>query len=57
MQSDVKANHNKFYIMQVLRHSVHGNTILFTRYGRVGDRGVTNTEDGNCIKEYEKTFK
>ena len=40
MWSDVKDNHNKFYIMQVLQHKASGTNTLFTRYGRVGDRGV-----------------
>jgi poly [ADP-ribose] polymerase len=40
MWSDVKDNHNKFYIMQVLQHKASGANTLFTRYGRVGDRGV-----------------
>jgi len=38
MCSDVKDNHNKFYIMQVLSKGTA--YFLWTRYGRVGYDGV-----------------
>lgn len=38
MWTDVKANHNKYYIMQVLKKG--NNYYLWTRYGRVGYDGV-----------------
>jgi poly [ADP-ribose] polymerase len=55
MWSDVKNNHNKFYIMQVLQGN--GSTHLFTRYGRVGDKGqVSFVPNGNAANEYRKTY-
>jgi WGR domain len=41
MWSDVKDNHNKFYIMQVLRAS-NGSYSYWNRYGRVGYDGVSS---------------
>ena len=38
MWSDIKANHNKFYISQALE--CNGDYSLWTRYGRVGIDGV-----------------
>jgi len=56
MWSDVKDNHNKFYVCQVLQDGA--NTFLFTRYGRVGDSGtVSFTPSLNAAKEYHKTYK
>jgi hypothetical protein len=42
MNSDCGANHNKFYILQLLklRNSNDDRCWLHTRYGRVGDPGV-----------------
>ena len=42
--SDLKKNHNKFYIQQVLQRKgqtgASHSAIVFTRYGRVGVNGV-----------------
>lgn len=39
-QSNVQANNNKFYILQILQHeSIVNNFIFFTRWGRVGVPG------------------
>ena len=59
LMSDVKNNNNKFYIIQVVQTAGASNIFLFTRYGRVGDRGVTSFDQqfGNASKEYFKTFK
>ena len=39
-QSNIQANNNKFYILQVLRHNTNPNQyIFFTRWGRVGVPG------------------
>jgi len=39
MWSDLKNNHNKFYICQVLRKKIGNGLLLYTRYGRVGANG------------------
>jgi len=41
MWSDLKNNHNKYYIAQVLEPKpANGKAYLWTRYGRVGNDGV-----------------
>ena len=44
MMSDIKNNHNKFYIVQVIESIVPlaPQAYLWTRYGRVGNDGVSN---------------
>jgi len=58
-QVDIIRNSNKFYIIQLLTDST--NYYLFTRYGRVGDKGVYShklyTNKTQAISEYLKTFK
>ncbi len=40
-QSNVNANNNKFYIIQILQHETNPNNfIFFTRWGRVGVPGM-----------------
>ena len=36
MKTEIKANNNKFYIVQVLKRKGTDNYFHFTRYGRVG---------------------
>ena len=43
MWSDIKNNHNKFYVAQALQHT-NGSYYLWTRYGRVGLDGVGSPE-------------
>ena len=43
MWTDLKNNHNKFYVSQGLQHN-NGSFSLWTRYGRVGSNGVGNAE-------------
>ena len=43
MWSDIKNNHNKFYVAQALQHT-NGSYYLWTRYGRVGLDGVGTPE-------------
>jgi len=38
-QSNLDANNNKFYIIQVLVHETTGNHHLYNRWGRVGVPG------------------
>ena len=44
MWSDIKENHNKFYVAQALQHTKTGEYYLWTRYGRVGLDGVGSPE-------------
>ena len=39
MKSELKANNNKFYIVQVLKRKRDNRFFSFTRYGRVGSTG------------------
>jgi predicted DNA-binding WGR domain protein len=42
MCSDVKNNHNKFYIIQILQHALYNTIHYWNRYGRVGEDGVSD---------------
>lgn len=44
MWSDLKNNHNKFYILQALKETATGRGYLWTRYGRVGADGVKSLD-------------
>lgn len=63
MNSDCGNNHNKFYILQLvkLRNSSDKRCWLHTRYGRVGDPGVQGMAFHNDLsageKAYNKTYK
>lgn len=60
-QTDIcgSSNTNKFYIMQLINDGY--NTSLYTRYGRIGEKGVIRTKTfcsiNSGIKEFEKLFK
>lgn len=41
MCADLKNNNNKFYVCQVLESISNSSTFFWTRYGRVGDQGVS----------------
>lgn len=60
MWSDIKQNHNKFYIIQALKHS-SGSFHLWTRYGRVGIDGVGSNEglmdQVSAIGSYNKKYR
>jgi predicted DNA-binding WGR domain protein len=60
MWSDLKDNHNKFYVAQALK-SKFGNYSLWTRYGRVGVAGVSENKDiyglNDVVKEFLKVEK
>ena len=62
--SDLKANHNKFYIAQVLvTNSLFGNNsvgYVYTRYGRVGVTGVKSCHGmdfDKAVREYCKVTR
>ena len=42
MKSELKANNNKFYIVQVLKKKSTNDFWTFVRYGRVGTSGTTS---------------
>jgi poly [ADP-ribose] polymerase len=58
-QSNIEANNNKFYIIQLLQNENSTNEfVLFTRWGRVGVQGqsaeqILKNKDV-AIKEYNK---
>lgn len=57
-QTDIKTNKNKFYIAQILTDNT--NYYLYTRYGRVGNKGVCflkKMSEFNSINVFHKTFK
>ena len=61
MKSELKANNNKFYIVQVLKRKRDNLYFTFTRYGRVGSIGnkdltpYSNTDD--ATKYYNKQVR
>ena len=62
--SDLKKNHNKFYIVQVLQKkvlpSLDNIAYLYTRYGRVGVDGVKSIDTFACpaaIGKYHKNSR
>lgn len=60
MKADCANNNNKFYIIQVLKNKGSAKTFFYTRYGRVGDSGVSDLveiETKNAVKEYQKKLK
>jgi poly [ADP-ribose] polymerase len=60
MWSDIKNNHNKFYVAQALQHT-NGSYYLWTRYGRVGLDGVGTPETypslEACTAAYNKKHR
>ena len=54
-QTNIAKNNNKFYILQIL---TDGKIYyLWTRYGRVGDRGVGSYKEFNILSEAEQAFR
>ena len=59
-KTELVANNNKFYVMQIVQKSNGAVTGLYSRYGRVGDRGVENMDYcdiESAKKKYVKTVK
>ena len=58
-QVDVNANNNKFYIVQVIDDSPRFH--VFTRYGRVGQKGVSGlksfTSQNTAISKFNEVYK
>lgn len=58
-QTDIEANKNKFYIIQVIK--MGSKYIYYTRYGRLGDSGKPDhkefTSSSAAIAAFEKQFK
>ncbi|KAH7930598.1 PARP-domain-containing protein [Leucogyrophana mollusca] len=61
-QTEVGANKNKFYVIQLL-HPIGNNTscMLYTRWGRVGENGQSQTKGPwyapVAVSEFKKQFK
>ena len=60
-QSNLGANNNKFYIIQVLEQKSNGNLFFWSRWGRVGVPGQNNLmgplDKKQAITSYEKKYK
>ena len=60
-QTDIKRGSNKFYIMQILKPPAHKYYYLWTRYGRVGEKGNSNVatfeSEYSAIRKFEATFR
>ena len=58
-QTDIGANKNKFYIMQLIE--ANKGFIVYIRYGRIGERGTTNNKQFSskapAITFFEKQFR
>lgn len=60
MKSDLKANNNKFYIIQVLKEKSSGRLYFYKRYGRVGENGVQIKDllsEAVFLNEYNKAYR
>ncbi|XP_015084364.2 LOW QUALITY PROTEIN: poly [ADP-ribose] polymerase 2-like [Solanum pennellii] len=60
-QTNVENNDNEFYIIQVLENDCGGNFLVYTRWGRVGEKGETKisgpyTYAGDATSEFEHKF-
>ena len=59
-QTDIDANKNKFYIMQIIKIS-NNSFKLFIRYGRIGEPGKVLSSDfvdaDSAIYDFKKQFK
>lgn len=61
-QSDVGANMNKFYILQMLEHKQTNEVYVYFRWGRLGVKGSDclipfRRDTGAAIAEFESKFK
>jgi len=61
-QSNIQANNNKFYILQILRHNTNPNQfIFFTRWGRVGVPGqqapIFCPNSASAIVQYNRKLR
>ncbi|KAI9359209.1 poly polymerase 3-like protein [Zopfochytrium polystomum] len=58
-QTNISANNNKFYVLQLVKNG--GSYTVYTRWGRVGERGMdgyqTSTNVADAIKNFKKKFK
>ena len=58
-QTDVVANKNKFYIMQVIK--IGTKYVVYIRYGRIGEAGTSNykefASENQAISFFEKQFR
>eukprot|EP00727_Mastigamoeba_balamuthi_P006381 m51a1_g2363 hypothetical protein (631) ;mRNA; r:636109-638754 len=41
-QTNIGSNNNKFYVIQLLRHTSTGRLAVWTRWGRIGEKGQSN---------------
>jgi predicted DNA-binding WGR domain protein len=60
MWSDVKNNHNKYYILQVLKSNNREAYHYWNRYGRVGYDGVKDLQmmsKDSAVRMYDKKYK
>lgn len=60
-QTDIKSNINKFYIIQVFKHSSSNQWKLGKRYGRVGEKGNLYfdnfTTNLAAVSEFKKVYR
>lgn len=60
-QSNIMANNNKFYIIQILQNESSSNLLFFTRWGRVGVPGqqaaIPCGNAAQAIYEYNKKLR
>ena len=59
--SDAAKNMNKFYVIQLIRQKVYDQYFIFTRYGKVGEKGKISNDkqiDLNAaLSVYQKKYK
>lgn len=56
MQTDIGANNSKFYVIQLLVSADPTNTVLFCRWGRVGEVGMMSAHPVATLEEAKTMF-
>jgi len=56
-QTNIGNNNNKFYIIQLVANSRTDDFCVYSRYGRVGERGTPQTSFFNTLPSAAKEFK
>jgi poly [ADP-ribose] polymerase len=59
-QTNMEHNNNKYYIIQVIESDNNKSCFMFTRWGRVGEKGQTAcigpTAKEHAIREYDRKY-
>jgi poly [ADP-ribose] polymerase len=60
-QTNIRNNNNKFYIIQLLKNNGYDGFCVYSRHGRVGEKGISQSSYPRSritgIKEFKKKFR